>query len=363
MSLTPYPTLRLKLTGPQTLNVKVAVPQALKLQFIPVLPGGAATAAALANKVDRAGDSMSGFLTLNADPLAPLQAATKQYVDAHVSPSGGGRPLLTGNVNYFVAPSPTGNDSTGNGSAGSPWANAQTAINKLNTLDGGGFAATVSVANGNYTQPVVAATPFIGFSSVTLQGDVVSSGTPLVAINTTNANCITVDNGTILTVKGFKLSAGGTNVGFRYGIWTQNQAVINVTDNMEFAACIDGYMFAFTNSTINIPTTRLRFSGNAVFALAAASATITNTASNIAVTIVGSISIGTFAYADRQGLINLWRNDGLNPFSGAAGVTGKNFDVRANGVIFTNGGGGSVTTFFPGTVAGTFPPLTGGQLL
>lgn len=29
----------------------------------------------------KTGDTMSGFLTLNADPTAPMYAATKQYVD------------------------------------------------------------------------------------------------------------------------------------------------------------------------------------------------------------------------------------------------------------------------------------------
>ena len=35
----------------------------------------------LAAKVNRAGDTMTGFLILNADPVLPLGAATKQYVD------------------------------------------------------------------------------------------------------------------------------------------------------------------------------------------------------------------------------------------------------------------------------------------
>ena len=95
MSLTAYPTLRLKLT----------MPQALKLQFLPAVPGSNASAAAdraeqaaqdaqnaantavaaTANKVDKSGDVMTGFLTLNANPTANLQAATKQYVDSQVS--------------------------------------------------------------------------------------------------------------------------------------------------------------------------------------------------------------------------------------------------------------------------------------
>lgn len=37
------------------------------------------------NKVDKAGDTMTGFLELNADPTANLHAATKQYVDSTVA--------------------------------------------------------------------------------------------------------------------------------------------------------------------------------------------------------------------------------------------------------------------------------------
>jgi hypothetical protein len=103
MSLTAYPTLRLKLT----------MPQALKLQFMPAIPGSNAAAsaaaaqaaaaaaqaaantavAATASKVDKTGDVMTGFLQLNADPVANLQAATKQYVDTHSGGGGGGAPV------------------------------------------------------------------------------------------------------------------------------------------------------------------------------------------------------------------------------------------------------------------------------
>lgn len=44
-------------------------------------------------KVDRAGDTMLGYLTLFADPTAPRHAATKDYVDAKVT-AGGGAKLL-----------------------------------------------------------------------------------------------------------------------------------------------------------------------------------------------------------------------------------------------------------------------------
>jgi hypothetical protein len=39
-----------------------------------------------ADFVLKAGDTMTGFLTLSADPVNPLHAATKQYVDAKFPP-------------------------------------------------------------------------------------------------------------------------------------------------------------------------------------------------------------------------------------------------------------------------------------
>ncbi len=37
------------------------------------------------NKVSKSGDTMTGKLTLDGDPTAPLHAATKQYVDGQIS--------------------------------------------------------------------------------------------------------------------------------------------------------------------------------------------------------------------------------------------------------------------------------------
>ena len=40
----------------------------------------------------KVGDTMTGHLTLNADPVNPLHAATKQYVDTLLLPLMGGNP-------------------------------------------------------------------------------------------------------------------------------------------------------------------------------------------------------------------------------------------------------------------------------
>jgi Repeat of unknown function (DUF5907) len=87
MSVSAYPTLRLKLT----------MPTALKLQFLPAVPGF--NASQVANKVNRTGDTMTGQLFLAADPTFNLEAATKQYVDTHGGGGGGG-----GNVSNSGTP-------------------------------------------------------------------------------------------------------------------------------------------------------------------------------------------------------------------------------------------------------------------
>ena len=47
-----------------------------------------------------AGDTMTGFLTLNANPTANLHAATKQYVDTAVA--GAGAQVIQRNLTYLI---------------------------------------------------------------------------------------------------------------------------------------------------------------------------------------------------------------------------------------------------------------------
>ena len=47
---------------------------------------GSATSTGTTDYVLKAGDTMTGYLTLNADPINPLHAATKQYTDIKALP-------------------------------------------------------------------------------------------------------------------------------------------------------------------------------------------------------------------------------------------------------------------------------------
>jgi len=150
MSVSAYPTLRLKLT----------MPTALKLQFLPAVPGF--NASQVANKVNRTGDTMSGQLFLAADPTFNLEAATKQYVDTHGSSGGGG---TTTTISDAPPASPT---------AGSMWWESDTGTLWIFYNDGstsqwvavasgsGGVVATIGPPQGRLTlvsgAPVMPAT-------------------------------------------------------------------------------------------------------------------------------------------------------------------------------------------------------------
>jgi hypothetical protein len=69
------------------------------------------SAAVSAGYVQKSGDTMTGPLTLNADPIAPLVGATKQYVDRAVPPAGndGEALVVLGGVAMWGAPIEGGN--------------------------------------------------------------------------------------------------------------------------------------------------------------------------------------------------------------------------------------------------------------
>jgi hypothetical protein len=74
------------MTGPLVLNAD------------PAAPLGAATKQYADSKVNKAGDTMTGPLVLNADPAAPLGAATKKYVDGKPSSDPSKLPLAGGTM-------------------------------------------------------------------------------------------------------------------------------------------------------------------------------------------------------------------------------------------------------------------------
>lgn len=65
------------------------------------LVGDATSSTSIASKLDKSGGTMTGFITLSADPTSALHAATKQYADTKLPLSGG---TLTGALTLAADP-------------------------------------------------------------------------------------------------------------------------------------------------------------------------------------------------------------------------------------------------------------------
>lgn len=73
----------------------------------PTAGGDAATKTYADLKVAKAGDTMTGLLTLSGDPTSALHAATKQYADLKVAKAGD---TMTGRLTYSSPPASGAND-------------------------------------------------------------------------------------------------------------------------------------------------------------------------------------------------------------------------------------------------------------
>lgn len=249
---------------------------------------------------------------------------------------------LSANTTFFVAT--TGNDSNP-GTVGSPWLTIQHAINFLqSSVDLNGFNVTISVGTGTYTGAIAVTGPFFGGSQVTLQGDTTTPSN--VIISTTSNSCISLVQGAILNIAGFKLQTTTSGDCLRAGY----NSVATLSGKMEFAACAGFHMHTFNNGVISA-NQNYTISGSALgHVKSEATSTIENDASTTT-TLTGTPAFSVaFAVATANASV-LFQS---NTFSGSA--TGSRYNASLNGVVSTNTGN---TSFLPGNAAGT--TATGGQ--
>ena len=247
------------------------------------------------------------------------------YKLPQLSPVSGGRTLLTGSTTYHV--STTGNDSTGDGSSGNPWATGQHALDYVAAnIDIGEQSCVIQLADGTYTSPIVVNKPFVG-GIPTLQGN---TGTPAnCVISTTSADCIYIESGVAVNLGGFTLqtTTGGN------GLHIDKKAAVIITGAMNFGACAgdhvqnnDGNLLVSANYTI---------SGNAQNHWNAGINGVIYTAS-LTVTLTGPPAFSSaFANAHEGGRIYC----GSMTFSGSA--TGTQYLATFGGSVNTNTGGSS----------------------
>jgi hypothetical protein len=288
---------------------------------------------------------MTAILRLQLDDKDPVRVNSAINQLAEVIDRGGGgsggRTLLTANTTYYVAT--TGSDTNSGTSVGSPFLTIQHAYDVIaRTIDTGGFTTTIQCASGTYAG-VSIASGWTGGGRIILDlGGGTISAANCVLITATLPNTFSVQNGTMvgpgncLNHAGTGILIVGTGVTFgavgSSGIHMVSQGIGSKIQ------CFNAY--AITGGA-NVHYAGI-LAGNVI------------QGGNTTVTISGTITINTFAFATLLGSVVI---AGMT-YSGST-PTGQRFQVDYNSIISTNGGGAN---YFPGTIPGpTTPTPTGGQ--
>jgi hypothetical protein len=156
--------------------------------------------------------------TGDAEDLTPAQARAVLSLDIE---------WLSANRTVYVAT--TGNDTTGDGTVGTPWLTIQYALNKLSKIHLNGYTYTVSIANGTYTTQAITLVDPVGYgaggrtvikggsgtaSDVILTGDNVST-----AIYSYFVNNYTIQD---VTIRQTGTTADCIQIVSSFGIWYSN---------------------------------------------------------------------------------------------------------------------------------------------
>ena len=267
---------------------------------------------------------VSGMARVNTDTVPQLE----QYAGGTWQPIG----VITSNLTLNVAT--TGNDTTGLGTAGAPWATPHRAMAYLsNYTIAQGVTVTVSVADGTYT-----------FT------------TPLY-LDHPNGSQIAINGGTTTGVRPTTSLTGGNAVGNTGATLAANDALLNAYYNTkwQFNGCNGLVCDSGGNVTVNTVLIRGNASlaigvmaGNAntpVFSVFYASAGGINLGSNVAVHNFGGIGVATY----NNGTISAPQVTVTN--CGLSGIqTNYGGSIFASSAVTNNNGVIGVLCYFGGTI-------------
>lgn len=249
---------------------------------------------------------------------------------------------LTADTTFYV--SSTGNDSTGTGAVGAPWATITHAYNYLvNHVNLAGYTATIQVADsGSAYAPAVMTGRPIG------NGDVIIRGNPTtpanVVITATSANAFYLVGGASAYIRGFRVTATGANNDIGNGIYVNGAGSVALIENITFGACSTAWMSAASCGQVFV-VGDFTGAGNTEAALRSFAGGLIYMTPVVA-TFTGTPAMGLgFALARVNGNVVV---DAATTFSGA--VTGSRYQATMGGAISTTTGN---INFLPGNSAGS----------
>lgn len=248
-------------------------------------------------------------------------------------------------ANTTLHVSATGNDTTGNGSSGAPWATFAHAIAVVQqTIDTNGFTITLKWDTaGNLLENVSISGPQVGVTNP--NQFIFDFGSRTQAI--TSGNSFTADNGALCTLQNVTM----TNSGGGAGVVSNNRSYVLLGAGITFGTFASAgiHMLAQLSGQITC-TTSYSITGGAGSHYNANTLGIITVIAGITVTLTGTPAFAiAFASLSSSGFI------GATSITYTGSATGVRYNAVLNSVAFTQGG----ASYFPGNSAGT--TATGGQ--
>lgn len=269
-----------------------------------------------------------------------------RYADGAWSAITGGRSQLAANRTYYVRTDGSDSNTGLANTAGAAFLTVQKAIDVIcGTLDISIYTVTIQIADGTYTGQC-ALKSFVGAGSVVLNGNPVNPENVIISTTSMAAIIATNCRGSY-AVNNLKVQTTTSGV----GIGCVGAPSYITFNNIVFGACATAHLYAADGGYLLASGNYSITGGSAVHYQCVRGAQLLVPARTVTLTGTPAFS-AAFAYAYSSGSILAYSIT----FSGAA--TGPRYNVGANAVIDTQGGGSG---YFPGNAGGA--AATGGQYL
>lgn len=243
------------------------------------------------------------------------------------------RRLLATNETIYVAT--TGNDTTGNGLIGTPYATPQKAWDVLaRTLDLGGYTLTIQIADGTYSAGInTLEKPAVG-GSVVILGNITTPAN--VVINASSGDAIEVSNSRV-TIQGMRLANSNGS-----GLHVYHHGMVVIGASMQFGTCSESHIFCDDEGHIAVGNGYTIVGDAPYHWLVAQGGYLSCVVKTITASGTRAFS-SAFIYCLRGGIAEVNGNTYTGTF------TGKRFIIDQGGNVNT---GNNTLTNLPGDAAG-----------